>query len=311
MPRYRIIANPVCARGAGARKIAEIKQKLDRQGLDYELIQTSHPWHAFDLARQAVLDGIEVVAAAGGDGTSNEVLNGMMSARQNGQPPSIMAVLPIGRGNDFAYSMEAPMDLAETIQAMVESKTRTIDVGYIKGGDFPNGRYFGNGVGIGFDTVTGLEADKLPYINGFITYLMAAIRTIFLMKAPLVEIEVDDAQWVQSTMMVSIMNGKRLGGGFWTAPHGLGDDGLFDLCIANEVTKPQMFALIPRFLKGTQEGHSAIRTSRGRRVKVSALKGTLAAHADGELISRGCQQLELEILPRQVQLVVTKSDAME
>ncbi len=304
MSRYRIIANPACARGTGARKITEIERRLNDRGLDYELIQTLHPWHAADLARQAVMDGIEVVAAAGGDGTSNEVINGLMRARQNGQRLPILAVLPIGRGNDFAFSMGAPVGLEQSIQALTLRRTRTIDVGYFKGGDFPDGRYFGNGVGIGFDAVAGMEANYLPYITGFLTYLMAAIRTIFIMKAPLVEIEVDDAQWVQATMLVSIMNGRRLGGGFWTAPHGLGDDGLFDLCIANEVTRLQMFALIPRFLKGTQGTHPEIRTARARKVRVSAQRGTLAAHADGELISRGCQQLEMEILPRQLQLVV-------
>ncbi len=306
MPQYRIIANPVSARGAGVQKISAIEHALGRLHLDYELVQTSRPWHAAELARQAALDGVEVVVAAGGDGTSNEVINGLMGLRQSGQLLPTLAVLPIGRGNDFAFSMGAPVDLKQSILALQQMQTRTIDIGFLVGGDFAGGRYFGNGVGIGFDTITGLEADKLPYITGFITYLLAAIRTIFIMKAPSVEITLDEKKWVQAAMMVSIMNGRRLGGGFWTAPNGLGDDGLFDLCVAGEVTKLQMFALIARFLKGTQASHPAIRTARSRKVKVAALKGSLAAHADGELISRSCQQLELEILPRQLQLVVWK-----
>ncbi len=304
MPQYRIIANPVSARGAGARKISEIEHQLSHLHLDYELVQTSHPWHAAELAHQAVLDGVKVIVAAGGDGTSNEVINGLMMERQAGQRLPILGVLPIGRGNDFAFSMGAPVDLEQSLLALQQMQTRTIDIGYLAGGDFPGGRFFGNGVGIGFDTIAGLEAEKLPYITGFITYLLAAIRTIFIMKAPSVKITLDEQEWVQASMLVSIMNGKRLGGGFWTAPHGLGDDGLLDLCIAGEVTKLQMFALIPRFLNGTQASHPAIRTGRSRKVRVIALKGSLAAHADGELISRGCQQLELEILPRQLQLVV-------
>ncbi len=306
MPQYRIIANPVSARGAGARKISDIEHQLGRMHLDYELVQTSHPWHAAELAHQAVLDGVKVIVAAGGDGTSNEVINGMMIGHQAGQRLPILGVLPIGRGNDFAFSMGAPVDLEQSILALQHMQTRTIDIGFLEGGDFPAGRYFGNGVGIGFDTIAGLEADKLPYITGFITYLLAAIRTIFIMKAPSVEITLDEKRWVLASMLVSIMNGRRLGGGFWTAPNGLGDDGLLDLCVAGEVTKLQMFALIARFLKGTQASHPAIRTARSHKVKVRALKGSLAAHADGELISRGCQQLELEVLPRQLQLVVWK-----
>jgi diacylglycerol kinase (ATP) len=310
MPRYRIIANPVSARGAGARRIVEIEQKLARLHLDYELIQTSHPWHAAELARRAVVEGIEVVAAAGGDGTSNEVINGLMAERQAGRRLPILAVLPIGRGNDFAFSMGAPADLEQSMLALEQMQTRTIDIGHLAGGNFPGGRFFGNGVGIGFDAITGLEADRLPYITGFITYLLAAIRTIFIMKAPTVEITLDGEQWVQPSMLVSVMNGRRLGGGFWTAPQGLGDDGLFDLCIASEVSRLQMFALIPRFMKGTQASHPAIRMARARQVKVTAIKGSLVAHADGELISRACPQLELELLPRQLELVVSRNGPM-
>ncbi len=309
MTHYRIIVNPVCARGTGARMIPEIKRRMDNHRLDYELVQTSQPWHAAELARQAAEEGVEVVAAAGGDGTSNEVINGLIEASQAGFRLPVLAVLPIGRGNDFAFSMGAPIDLESSIAAMAAGYTRTIDIGHVAGGNRPGGRYFGNGVGIGFDAVTGIEADKMLYITGFITYLMAAIRTIFIMKAPLLEIELDDNKWVQPSLLVSVMNGRRLGGGFWTAPQGVSDDGLFDLCIANEVTKLQMFALIPRFLKGTQSGHPAIRITRSRRVQVTALKGSLAAHADGELICSSCHQITLQISPRLLQLVVAENRA--
>ena len=309
MTQYRIIANPVSARGAGARMIPEIEKQLNLLHLDYKLVRTEHPWHAAELAQQAVAEGVEVIAAAGGDGTANEVLNGLIGASQNGYHQPAMAVLPIGRGNDFAFSMGAPGDLEQSILSMAKAQTRTIDIGYVVGGNNPNGRYFGNGVGIGFDALTGIEALKVPYITGFTNYLLAAIRTIFIMKAPLIEIMLDDEKLVQPSLMVSIMNGRRLGGGFWTAPQSVSNDGMFDLCIAREVTKLQMFALIPRFMNGSQASHSAIHMTRSHKVKVTALKGTLAAHADGELICQGCPQLELEISSRKLQLVVSKNGA--
>lgn len=307
MTRYRIIANPVSARGAGARAIPVIEKKLSQLQIDYDLVRTERRWHAAELARQAVLEGVDVIAAAGGDGTANEVLNGLLGASQNGNLQPAMAVLPIGRGNDFAFSMGAPVGLDQSIQAMAKAHTRTIDIGYLVGGNNPKGRYFGNGVGIGFDALTGIEAEKMPYITGFTNYLMAAVRTIFIMKAPLIEIELDNEKLVQPSLMVSIMNGRRMGGGFWTAPQSVSNDGLFDLCIAREVTKLEMFALIPRFMNGSQASHSAIHMARSHKVKVTALKGTLAAHADGELICQGCPQLDLEISSRQLRLVVSKN----
>jgi diacylglycerol kinase (ATP) len=304
MPRYLIIANPASARGAGARMIPQIEKRLQKHHLDFELERTGRPWHAAELAAQGARDGFDVVAAAGGDGTSNEVLNGLIQARAQGENRPAMAVLPIGRGNDFAFSMGAPIDLEQSIQALVGLHTRTIDIGHVRGGDFPQGRYFGNGVGIGFDAVTGFEALKVPLITGFISYLWAAIRTIFIMKAPQVEIELDDEKLEQRSLLVSIMNGRRLGGGFWSAPHGIPDDGLFDLCIGREISKLQVMLLIPRFMNGTQAGHPAIHITRSRRVRVTAQQGSLAAHADGETLCYAGQELTLEVLPRMLELVV-------
>lgn len=305
MTRYRIIANPASRRGAAAQMIPVIESKLKERRLEYDLVRTERPWHAADLAFQAVQQGVEVVVAAGGDGTANEVLNGLMRARTNGSGPAI-AVLPIGRGNDFSFSLEGPATLEEGIVALVQDQRRTIDIGRVTGGDYPQGRYFGNGVGIGFDAVTGFEAMKIPLKAGFVTYLLAAIRTIFIMKAPLVEIQLDNERIEQYSLLVSIMNGRRLGGGFWSAPQSLGDDGLFDLCIARQVSKLQMLLLVPRFLNGTQASHPAIHMTRSRKVTVKALQGSVAAHADGETLSYACQQLEMEILPHQMTLVVYK-----
>jgi len=284
--------------------IPHIQKRLHDHGLEHELTQTERPWHAVDLAARAAQDGFDVVAAAGGDGTSNEVLNGLIQARSQGGNRPAMAVLPIGRGNDFAFSMGAPVDLEASIQALAARRTRTIDVGFVTGGDFPRGRYFGNGVGIGFDAVTGFEALKVPLITGFASYLLAAIRTVFIMKAPQVEIELDDEMLEQATLLVSVMNGRRLGGGFWSAPQGIPDDGLFDLCIGREISKLQTFLLIPSFLNGTQAGHPAIHITRSRHVRVKARRGTLAAHADGETLCFACQELTMEIFPRLIDLVV-------
>jgi len=306
MTRYRIIANPASRRGAGAKMIPVIEEKLKNLQLDFDLVRTERPWHAADLAYQAAQEGVEVVAAAGGDGTANEVLNGLMRARQNGSSRPTMAVLPIGRGNDFSFSMGVPATLDASILSLAQGYSRVIDMGFVKGGDYPQGRYFGNGVGIGFDAVTGFEALKIPLFTGFVSYLLAAIRTIFIMKAALVEIQLDNERIVQPCLLVSIMNGRRLGGGFWSAPQGMSDDGLFDLCIAREVSKLQMMMLIPRFLNGTQAGHPAIHMTRSHKVTVEALKGTLAAHGDGETLCTACQQFDLEILPRELDLIVQK-----
>jgi diacylglycerol kinase (ATP) len=306
MQKHYVIVNPVSGRGAGARAIGLIEEHLVRLGIEYELQTTSYPWHAAELAERAATQGFGVVVAAGGDGTANEVLNGLMAAKRSGKGEAALGVLCVGRGNDFAFGVGIAHDLAAGCRDLAAGNRRTIDVGCVKGGEFPEGRYFGNGVGIGFDAVVGFEAQKLKRLRGFAGYLVAALRTIFLyFHAPLVRIETNGDPVETRALMVSIMNGRRMGGGFLMAPTALPDDGRFDLCIAREVSRRRIFSLIPRFMKGNQEGHPAILMGQSTRVTVTALDGMLPAHADGETLCRNGARLDLEILPAGIEIITS------
>lgn len=309
MSRNMLIVNPTSGRGAGGELIPRITAKLVRMGLDFDLSITEAPRHAIELARAAALDGYDVVISVGGDGTANEVLNGLMQAKQAGAGNAKMGVVAIGRGNDFAFGVEIPQELDRACNVLLEGYGHWIDIGLVKGGDFPEGRYFGNGVGIGFDAVVGFEALKMKRLHGFPSYLVAALKTIYLYyQAPRVLIEYDEGAIEQSSLMVSIMNGRRMGGGFMMAPEAETADGFFDVCIAEEVSKAGIFGLIPRFMAGSQATHPSISTLRVRRIKVSALEGSLPAHADGETLCEAGEQLELEILPQQLFILRAPSE---
>jgi len=304
MMRYKIIVNPTSGRGNGERSIPMIESLMQSHGLDFDLVRTEHPWHAPALAQQAVADGFDVVVSAGGDGTANEVINGLMAAKDSGNGTAAMGVLTVGRGNDFAFGMGIPGDLEAGCQILAQNHRRRIDIGRVAGGLFPEGRYFGNGLGIGFDAVVGFEALKLKWLHGFASYIVAALKTIFLyFQAPMVRIELDDNEITLPALMVSAMNGTRQGGGFMMAPNGSPDDGLFDVCIAHQVSRPQMFVLIQRFMAGTQETHKAIQITRSSKVVITALEGALPAHGDGETICTDGTQLTIELLPLQLEVV--------
>jgi diacylglycerol kinase family enzyme len=133
---------------------------------------------------------------------------------------------------------------------------------------------------------------------------VAALKTIFLYySAPLIRLEFDGQVIIQPMLMVSIMNGKRMGGGFRMAPAARNDDGLFDLCIAAQVSRLRIFTLIPHFLRGTQTTQPSIQTVQTSGVLASALEGTLPAHADGETLCTHGQQLALELLPQRLELI--------
>ncbi|MCJ7702473.1 MAG: diacylglycerol kinase family lipid kinase [Anaerolineales bacterium] len=302
--KYKVIVNPTSGRGTGERSIPHIKAYFESAGLTFDLVRTERPWHAAELAQQAAVDGYDVVVSAGGDGTANEVINGLMAAKESGSSAAAMGVLCVGRGNDFAFSMGIPTDLEAGFQTLIEDHRQVIDIGRVTGGLFPEGRYFGNGVGIGFDAVVGFEALKLKHLHGFTSYIVGALKTIFLyFKAPMVRVIQDGNEITLPALMVSIMNGIRLGGGFMMAPQGAPDDGVFDVTLVRQVSRPQMFALITRFMAGTQAEHEAVQTSRVIKLKATALNGVLPAHADGETLCVEGTELHVELLPQQIELI--------
>lgn len=310
MTRYKIIVNPTSGRGAGAASVQPIHQELESHHLDYELVLTERPWQAAELARQAVQDGFGAVVAVGGDGTANEVINGLMQAKNQGLGEAAMGHLTVGRGNDYGFGIGVPTSLSEGCQVLANDRRLRIDIGRVSGGLFPAGRYFGNGVGIGFDAVVGFEAVKLKRLSGFPSYIVAALKTIFLYyKAPRVEVDYDGVVLQIPVLMVSVMNGRRLGGGFMLAPEGKIYDGRFDLTLAREVSRPTIFSLLFKFMAGTQAGHPAVSTHQACRIQVRALEGVLPAHADGETLCYDATELTLEIIPRALEVLTSLAES--
>ena len=301
---YKVIANPAAGGGGGERAVARIERLLTQLGLHFDIVRSERSWHAAELAREAAIAGCDVIVAAGGDGTANEVINGLMEAKQAGIHSSALGVLSVGRGNDFAHGVGVPSDLERACQALVTDHRRMIDVGRVVGGAYPQGRYFGNCVGVGFDAIGTIEAAKLRRLGGFLGYFVAVLKTIFLYyRAPLTTVEYDGQTLTQPSLMISIMNGRRLGGGFMMAPDAEPDDGLFDLCIGHEVSRARIFSLIPHFVRGTQATQEPITTGRAARISITALEGALPAQTDGEILCIDGQHLEIELLSRQIEVI--------
>jgi diacylglycerol kinase (ATP) len=306
MTRYMIIANPNAGHGKGAHAIPEIERELTRLGLDFDLVRTERVGHGIRLAREAARAGYQVIVAAGGDGTVNEVLNGLMEARAASENRPALGVICTGRGNDFAPCINIPEDLPSAFQVLKDDHRRIIDIGRVVGGKFPQGRYFANNVGVGFDAIGTIEVAKLPEW-GMLSFLIAILKTIFLYyKGPTVRLDHDDQTLTTSTLMLLTMNGKRMGTGFKMAPDSKPDDGLFDLVIVRQVSRLRIFSLIPHFMKGTQGSQPEVRTLRAARVAITALEGALPAQSDGEIICVDGSHLDIELLPAQVEVVCPK-----
>lgn len=303
--KYFVIVNPTSGRGLGERSIPQIESSLRDDGLDFTLVKTERMWHAAELAEGAARDGYDVIACASGDGTANEAINGIMRAKKAGYNSAAFTVLGIGTGNDFAGGTGIPTNLVDGLKSLKENKRKKIDLGFVKGGDYPEGRYFGNGIGVGFDAAVGSEAIKVRWTRGLPAYLIGVIKTVFLYYNPAqVEIILDDEETIkQVSLMISVMNGRRMGGGFQMAPESRPDDGLFDLCIAKTASKGRILQMIPYFIKGTQAALPEIQMKRAKKVSIKSLDLTFPAHADGEFICLSGSHLTLELLPKELEII--------
>ena len=296
-----VIVNPSAGRGAGALLLPQITQYLQDHELGFESIVTNGPGHATDLARDAVAQGRRAVVTVGGDGTVNEVLNGLMQA-QTSPDDTALGVIPIGTGNDFAFGVGVPLDLRDACKVVARGQCRLLDVGLFRA-DNEEPRYFGNGIGIGFDAAANIESRKVKRFKGTLLYLVAVIRTLaFYYQAPNTTIRVDNEELVQPSLMISVMNGRRMGGGFYMTPNSRMDDGLLDLCVAGKVGRPKMISFVPRFMRGTHTTDRDITMGQGCRVTVVS-ESPWAAQIDGEIYGVGAHQFEVELLPQRLRMI--------
>lgn len=299
MGSTKVILNPIAGRGRGARVEPELRRLLRAAGLNFDLVRAERPWHAAELAEQAAREGFEIVVAAGGDGTTHEAVNGLMAAAGDGVAGTL-GVVPVGSGSDFANTVGISSDLQEACCQLANGQTRVVDVGRVTVDDQPP-RYFDNTVNVGFGGIVTLEARKVKWVRGMALYLPVVLKTVFLARAPQVTIEYDDQELALPSTMICIANGPREGGGFFCTPEALPDDGLFDLCIVQEIGRMAMLRLIPHFINGTHVDHERVTMARARRVVISS-PDDLIAHADGEVLCTDAHRLAFDILPRRLRV---------
>jgi len=297
-----IILNPTAGKGKAAKQRPKIDQFLRKNNRDFEILVTSGVGDALNMARDITADENDIIVAAGGDGTCNEVINGLLT-RPEGKKP-LFGILPIGRGNDFSSTPKIPQEIEKALQLLLDAKDRPLDAGYVKGGFFPDGRYFINGIGIGFDTKVGFEAAKMKIKSGFSYIVGAIIMLIRYEPSPVLKIKFDDKEVTLPAVLVSVVNGRRMGGSFYMGPDALLDDGLLDICyVKHQKSRSALLKIMSNYTKGTQGKCEGVTFNRGSHFHLIALEGGMAAHCDGETICYDGKELEITCIPNALRLI--------
>jgi diacylglycerol kinase (ATP) len=293
--RARVICNP--SSGGGTCEPDAVREAL--ADFDIEWIDTEEAGDAQEAAEEWS-DGLLIVV--GGDGTVNEVVNGLGRV---GFPRDVtLAVLPMGTGNDLAATLAIPNDLEEAQDAIRKNRVRTFDVARIRS-EGVGERFFINVATGGFGAETSGVADDEEMKNrwGKLTYLRAALEIARDFDVREVRVTLDGEERMVRAVNIAVGNCRYAGGGWPAAPRANPEDGLLDLVIIEDVGLKEILALTPTALaKADYLDKEGIFSARAKKIYVETQPGGLEFNADGELI--GDEPADFEVIPHTLKVIV-------
>lgn len=290
-----VVLNPYANRWGAKAQIDEVQSALRAAQITFDLTVTAQPRHGIAAAREAAAGGCDAVIAAGGDGTINEVLNGVLQAAAGGAVKPF-GILPLGTANDFYKTIGLPAGVQAAAAAIARGQARMIDVGQV------NGHYFINNSAVAMEPMVTLENIKMTRFSGELRYVVALIRALIRLQAWQMQISWDEGGYDGPAYLLSICNGPRTGG-FYMAPEAVFDDGRFDFVFVPEVSKLTVVAILARLFRQTHIHHPQVTYARTRRLSLQSVPGT-PIHADGEILSEAETAVTYELLPSALPLLV-------
>lgn len=285
-----LIVNPIAARGTMAKRWSAVQEILRVEGFEYAFALTERRGHATALASAALDAGYDLIVAVGGDGTLNEVVNGMIRDGRAVDPDAALGVITSGTGADFVRTAGLPRDpLASARHLAHATESRVIDIGEIiyRAEDKEMHRYFANVVGMGFDgeVIERIERSG-KRAGGTIPYLTTLVTTIFSYQNKDVRLKVDDKTMQGRMNSVIACNGQFFGGGMRVGPNASLDDGKLDVIVLGDFTVLEVLMNTPKIYNGTHLTHPKVSEYRGTMITVES-KQRMLIEADGELIGEG------------------------
>jgi YegS/Rv2252/BmrU family lipid kinase len=270
--RALAIVNPVAGNGAGERIASRISADFRGQGMRVDVVRTPAPDEAARLAREAAADGYRIIISAGGDGTANEIANGIAGSG------AALALYPLGSGNDFARALGYPRRTKDIPRFLRGAQRRTIDVGEV------NGRVFVNTAGVGIDGHVAQRIAATSRVAGkTFGYFAGSLVGIATYRPQPMRVLVDGELHTGRFLTVVAANGTHFGSGMHVAPDASLDDGQLDVLLAGDLSRWSSLVALAKLYRGTHVDGKTILLKRARTVEIE-LERPLRAQLDGETI---------------------------
>jgi YegS/Rv2252/BmrU family lipid kinase len=298
----RLIVNPTAGAGRTAKKWPYIKALLKNTGLRFEHDITEAPGHAIELAKSAVNKGYKLVVSVGGDGTINEIVNGIYAT---GDMKDVeLGIIGTGTGSDYIRTIGVSKYYQESCHHLMNPMKKSVDLGMVEftQNGQPAKRIFANFAGLGFDAeVVKATTKKFKNFGGKPAYLMGLLSTFTTYKNRQIQITINGQTENHKVCTIVMSNGKYGGGSMLLAPNADPCDGLFDVIIIGDVTKPDLLRSLPRIYKGTHLTHPKVMVKRTNLITISSDE-PMAIQADGDLL--GEAPARFTVLPSVLNILV-------
>lgn len=282
MHKYKFIINPVSGGGRAKALFPVVENIFKSRKAVYDIYTTRAPLDAVDAAADAVRNGFDIIVAVGGDGTVNEVLNGMAGTG------TVLAVLQGGKGNDFASAMGIPRNPVAACEVLLKASVRSIDLGRVLG------RYFINTVGVGFDAAVAQKVNRGSGIfKGTSAYVYQFLKTLRSYQPVEMEIDLGEGPFIATPLLVAVGIGQAYGGGMKILPDAVPDDGLFDVCIMDTMSSSKLIYHFPKVFKGALKNIKQAGMHRTRELKLNLCEER-PLHLEGEILKGSRLHFTLE-----------------
>ncbi len=305
----RFIVNPAARNGKTGTTWGQIWQHIQKiwpHKVDYQL--TRYPGHAISLSQRAPEEGVRTVIAVGGDGTVNEVVNGIMPLRGNTTTQPVLGVLELGTGGDFARTLQMPRGVRETLKWLLDAVPRPVDVGEAvcraRTGEMCT-RYFINilDFGLGGSVVQWVNSHS-KRLGGTITFLTGILINLAKYRNKEIRFRVDGAEWQHCRVNnVILANGRYFGGGLLPAPMAMIHDGQLEGIVIGDIGRIEAVFNLKRLREGRHLAHPKIMHFAFQQFQAESME-TVYVDADGELI--GTLPLSVRVLPGALRVLSKK-----
>ena len=303
-PEWFTIVNPNAGHGKGKKDWERIAGLFDRSGIPVNARFTERKGEAVEFTRDALTSGFRKIISVGGDGTLNEVVNGVFT--QNACPTADVEIgmIPVGTGNDWGHMFGIPLVYEGAVKVIKDKKTMPHDVGTITyySAEGQEKRYFMNIAGLGFEAVvvqkTNRQKDKGRSSQAI--YFYNLLSSLISYKRPFVNITIDGKTTTAKAFSINVGNGRYCGGGMRQTPEALPDDGLLDVTVIKDMGRLEIIRSLKILYDGTILSHPKIDGYRCTNLKITS-ETALYAEADGETL--GHTPVEFGIIPGGVNVV--------